>query len=124
MNKQSNVKSAVWKYIAGFTLCLVLTLMAFGLVFQSIDGGGAGLSLGTVIAMLVGLAVIQLMVQLFFFLHLGHESKPRWNLIVFLFMLLVLGIVVFGSLWIMENLNYNMTSQEMHDYMKEHPGSF
>jgi cytochrome o ubiquinol oxidase operon protein cyoD len=49
------------------------------------------------------------MVQLVFFLHLGGEGKPRWRLTAFLFMLLVLVILVFGSLWIMYNLDYHMT---------------
>jgi cytochrome o ubiquinol oxidase operon protein cyoD len=60
------------------------------------------------VAVIVGLAIIQLFVQLFFFLHLGEESKPRWNLMVLLFAAMVVIIVVFGSLWIMNNLNYNM----------------
>lgn len=124
MNKHVEVKSAVFKYVSGFILSLVLTLMAFWLVFQAIDGDGSRLPVGTITMMLVGLAVVQLLIQLFFFLHLGHEAKPKWNLTIFLFMLIVLGILVFGSLWIMDNLNYNMTPQEMHDYMKEHPGSF
>jgi cytochrome o ubiquinol oxidase operon protein cyoD len=61
------------------------------------------------LAVVVGLAVAQLLVQLVFFLHLGREPKPRQNLVVFLFMLLVIGILVIGSLWIMHNLNYHMT---------------
>ncbi len=57
--------------------------------------------------MLAALAVTQLLVQLLFFLHLGRESKPRWNLIVLAFAVMVVVIVVFGSLWIMKNLQYN-----------------
>ena len=53
-------------------------------------------------------AVMQLLIQLIFFLHLNSESKPRWNLTVFLFIILIVGILVIGTLWIMYNLDYNM----------------
>lgn len=53
-------------------------------------------------------AVIQALIQFVFFLHLGLESKPHENTIAFLFMVLVIIIIVGGSLWIMNNLNYNM----------------
>ena len=62
------------------------------------------------LAWLLSLATLQLVAQLVFFQHLGRERKPRWNLIVFGFMLGVLAILVFGSLWIMKNLNYHHIS--------------
>jgi heme/copper-type cytochrome/quinol oxidase subunit 4 len=56
---------------------------------------------------LVGsLAIAQLITQLLFFLHLEKEPKPRWNLLVLSFAVTVAVILVFGSLWIMQNLNY------------------
>ena len=39
---------------------------------------------------------------------MNTASEERWNLIAFLFTLLIIGIVVVGSLWIMYNLNINM----------------
>ncbi len=57
---------------------------------------------------LLGLGFIQGLVQLVFFLHVGMESKPHWNTVTFLFMLVVLIIIVGGTLWIMQNLNYNV----------------
>jgi heme/copper-type cytochrome/quinol oxidase subunit 4 len=41
------------------------------------------------------------------FLHLGQEAKPRYQLIAFNFMVLVVLVVVFGSIWIMQNLDYH-----------------
>jgi heme/copper-type cytochrome/quinol oxidase subunit 4 len=52
------------------------------------------------------------MVQLFFFLHIGRESKPRLNAAAFLFATLVVTILVAGSLWIMDNLNYHHGAHE------------
>lgn len=89
-------------YTIGFVLSVGLTLAAYYVVVNDV------FARRELVAAIVGLAVAQLLVQLFFFLHLGKESKPRWNLIVFMFMLMVVGIVVIGSLWIMDNLDYNM----------------
>lgn len=92
-------------YIAGFVLSLVLTLVAYVLVVnQAIPN--RDLLLGSVI----GLAIVQFIVQVVFFLHLGREQRPRWNLVVFSFMLMVLFILVLGTLWIMDSLDYQMTT--------------
>lgn len=94
-------------YIIGFILSLILTLLAYVLVTQKLYSSTA-----QIIGIIAGLAVIQLMVQLIFFLHLGRESKPRWNVAVFMFAGLVVLIIVFGSIWIMNNLNYNMNHSD------------
>ena len=57
---------------------------------------------------IVGLALGQALIQLFFFFHVGLETKPHWSLITFLFTILVILIIVFGSMWIMSNLNYDL----------------
>ncbi|MEO6513374.1 MAG: cytochrome o ubiquinol oxidase subunit IV [Candidatus Saccharimonadales bacterium] len=88
-------------YTTGFGLSVIFTLVAYFLVVRHVLGGW-----GIVIAIL-SLGVVQLLVQLLFFLHLSRESKPRWNLTVFVFMTIVLLIIVIGSLWIMHNLNYH-----------------
>jgi cytochrome o ubiquinol oxidase operon protein cyoD len=88
-------------YTIGFVWALVLTNAAFITV-------QLGLANGWLLVLLLAiLAVAQLWIQLHFFLHLGRESKPRWNLMMFLFAVLVVGILVFGSLWIMNNLGYH-----------------
>lgn len=89
-------------YTAGFALSIILTLAPFYIVVNELVSGW------TLVFGLFGFAIAQLLVQLQFFIHLGEESKPRWNLIMFLGMALILMIVVFGSLWIMNNLNYHM----------------
>jgi len=47
---------------------------------------------------------------LHFFLHVGEEAKPRWEIISFYFMVVVLFIVVLGTLWIMFDLNTRVMS--------------
>lgn len=121
MNKSTSVKhqdadrypGSIKSYTIGFVISIVLTLTAYIVVTNH------WFSKQIIIYSIMGLAAVQLVVQLVFFLHLGRESKPRWNLAAFAFMLAVLLILVIGSLWIMNNLNYNMTMspQEMNDYM-------
>ena len=88
-------------YTIGFVWALVLTNAAFITVQLGLANGWL------LVLLLTILAVGQLWIQLHFFLHLGRESKPRWNLMMFLFAVLVVGILVFGSLWIMNNLGYH-----------------
>jgi cytochrome o ubiquinol oxidase operon protein cyoD len=98
-------------YTLGFLLSVVLTLVAYFPVARHVHSHHLIYSDKMLIFGVMGLAVVQLAIQLLFFLHLGKESKPRWNLTVFLFMLMVVVIIVGGSLWIMYHLNYNLTPQ-------------
>lgn len=90
-------------YFIGFISSLALTAFAFFLVVQKYSSP----------EILGALALVQALIQLRFFLHLGQEKKPYWETIVFLFMTLVLLIIVIGSLWIMNDLNARM--MVMHD---------
>jgi cytochrome o ubiquinol oxidase operon protein cyoD len=109
-------RPALRLYVTGYVLSLYLTIMAYFLVSQRI------FSRQTLILAAVGLALTQFVVQLIFFLHLGTETRPRWKLIVFMFMITIVMILVFGSLWIMSNLNYRMTPQQINTYMKNQDG--
>jgi cytochrome o ubiquinol oxidase operon protein cyoD len=105
-------------YVIGFGLSLGLTLTAYLLVVNH------AWSARYLIVAVITLALVQFLVQLRFFLHLGREGQPRWKLFVFLFMVMVVVILVFGSLWIMNNLNYRMTPQQINTYMNNQGGGF
>ena len=110
--KKSNSVS-IRPYVIGFVLAVVLTLSAYSAVVYHV---WTGVILTGVI---MGLAVLQLIVQLVFFLHFGRGQDARWNMAAFFFMLIVLTILVAGSLWIMYSLNYNMMpSSKMNTYMQ------
>jgi len=111
VSQHKTTRSRVMTYIVGYMLSVFLTLAAYLLVKQGMS------SQDILIGLIIGLAFVQLLVQLLFFLHLGTETKPRWKLLVFMMMLLVVSILVFGSLWIMRNLNYRMTPQQVNNYM-------
>lgn len=102
-------------YIIGYILSLLLTLVAFVAVQ---DGWLSGKQL---LLLIVVAASLQLAVQLYFFLHLQEEARPRWRLWAALFTAGTLAIVVGGSLWIMDNLNYNMLhdTNEVNEYMRK-----
>lgn len=112
-------KRLVYSYLTGFGLSLGITIVAFVAAAVQAEANGGAYPKHILLFGLVFLAITQLVVQLLFFFHLGHESKPRLNTVSFLFMLMVVGIIGFGSLWIMYNLDYNMTPQEVETYIQE-----
>lgn len=98
-------------YILGFALSVVLTLAAFILAMKHLLTGD------NFILTILGLAVIQLWVQLIFFMHLDNEKGSRWNLAIFLSTISLIIIIVAGSIWIMNHLNYNMTPDQINQYI-------
>jgi cytochrome o ubiquinol oxidase operon protein cyoD len=109
--KQHSTPS-IKSYVSGFLLSIMLTLVAYFLVQRHISSEHSAISHDVLIFMVTGLALTQLMVQLVFFLHVDSEQKPRWNLVALLFAVTILVIIVFGSLWIMNNLNYHKDTQD------------
>ena len=104
-------------YIVGFVLSLITTLISYYLVVNQLWPKEM------LIYIVMGIAVLQLVIQLVFFLHLGRGG--RWKLVTFAFAVLVVLIVVVGSLWIMHNLDYNMmhmSPDQMDQYMKANEG--
>ena len=74
--------------------------------------------------LLVGLlAVIQAIIQLTYFMNIGKEARPRLKLLTFSFMLIVIFILVGGSIWIMNNLNYHhMSAHQENTYLRQNEG--
>jgi cytochrome o ubiquinol oxidase subunit IV len=92
-------------YVIGFTSSFLLTITSFLLVATR------ALSGNTLIHTIIVLALVQAVFQMRFFLHLGEEPKPRWETLVFGFMLTLLLIIVIGTLWIMNDLNERVMSE-------------
>lgn len=89
-------------YLTGFLGSLVLTLLSFSLAAAKL------FPRPFLIGVLSFLAVAQFFVQLVFFMHFGKEAKPRWMMLVFYFMVLVVAILVLLSLWIITDLNHRV----------------
>jgi cytochrome o ubiquinol oxidase operon protein cyoD len=60
---------------------------------------------------IAGLALVQIVVHLIFFLHLNTSSEQRWNVMAFAFTLLTAVIVIGGTLWVMHNVSMHMMSR-------------
>lgn len=97
---------SVKSYVIGFVLAVILTVIPFKLVM------GGTLEASTTLAVILGLAVVQIVVHLIYFLHLDSSSEQRWNVMALAFTALILLIVVAGSLWIMHNMNANMIDRK------------
>jgi cytochrome o ubiquinol oxidase subunit IV len=117
---QSTHKASVTSYTIGFLLSIGLTLAAYIVVETHTRSGHVAYSHDGITIAIMALALVQLVVQVTWFLHLGSESKPKWNVVSFLFMVLTVLIIGIGSIWIMNNLNYNMMhEQEIDAHMHE-----
>jgi cytochrome o ubiquinol oxidase operon protein cyoD len=104
-------------YVAGFVLSVWFTLGSYILVHNNL--GSHKWSVAYVVA---ALALAQFITQITLFLHLGHETKPKYRMLVFGFMLLVVLILISGSIWVMQNLNTRMTPTQMNTYMQHQDG--
>lgn len=100
--KYGTGRKTLKSYLMGLCLSLVFTLLAFFLVAEH------ALSNIHLYISLSVLAVLQLIAQVVCFLRINSSKEGQWNLMPFLFTILIVLVLVAGSLWIMYNLNYNM----------------
>lgn len=105
MKKHTDI-STVSSSVFGFVASLILTVGAYILVVQKLLSGWQ------LMTALVLLALAQLYVQFVYFLHIGLSSKSRQRTVFLGFTILTVSLVIFGSIWIMNNLSYNMTNPE------------
>ncbi len=109
-------------YLIGFILSLICTFTAYILVLIHISSAHETIPHIVLIPSILLIAILQLLIQLIFFLHLGQESSAKWNIILFIFTCCSILVIVVGSIWIMYHLNYNMTSLQMNQYINDQSG--
>lgn len=104
-------------YTIGFVLSIALTVVVYFVAKSS------GWSTQTITIAALAAAALQVVVQSRFFLHvkrgkIGDDND--WQLGTYLVAWAMLSIIVFGSLWVIHNLNYNMgmTPDQMLDKIK------
>lgn len=90
-------------YITGFVLSVILTAIPFWLVMS----GALGSATATALA-IMGLAVVQIVVHMVYFLHMNFRSEGGWTMLALAFTLILVVITLAGSLWVMYHLNTNM----------------
>lgn len=89
-------------YAIGFVLSVILTVIPFGMVMSS------NFSLQTALISMLVMGVVQVVVHLVCFLHMNTSSEGRWNLIAFLFTVLIIIMLVGLAIWIMVNADMLM----------------
>ena len=89
-------------YLTGFVLSLILTAVPFALVMSGAWPPPAAL------AAIFSAGIVQILVHLYYFLHLDTSSAARWNVLAMIFTVLIMLLFVGGTLWIMSTLNYRM----------------
>jgi cytochrome o ubiquinol oxidase operon protein cyoD len=94
-------------YIVGLSLAALITAVAFFLVGTSLVWRPS-----IPVALLV-LAVAQMGVHLVFFLHITTGPDNYNNVLALAFGVLIVGLIIIGSLWIMANMNHNMMPMTM-----------
>ena len=93
---------SVTSYIVGFVLSVLLTAIPFALVMTHAAPAAI------LIPAVIGVGAIQILVHLVCFLHMSTHPSQFWNNAAFAFAVIIVGILVIGSLWIMYHLNMNM----------------
>jgi cytochrome o ubiquinol oxidase subunit IV len=90
-------------YVTGFILSVLLTAIPFWLVMAKVVDRPAVTG-----ALLLGLAAVQIVVHMVYFLHMNAKSEGGWSLLALIFTLVLVVIALSGSLWVMYHLNENM----------------
>ena len=90
-------------YVIGFVLSVILTAIPFWLVMGKVVDRPAVTG-----ALLLGLAAVQIVVHMVYFLHMNAKSEGGWSLLALIFTIVLVVIALSGSLWVMFHLNENM----------------
>ena len=93
-------------YVIGFVLSVILTAIPFWLVMT----GALGSASATAFT-IMGFAAVQIVVHMIYFLHMNTKSESGWTLMALIFTVVLVGIVIAGSLWVMYHMNVNMMPQ-------------
>ena len=95
-------------YATGFVLAVILTAIPFWLVMNKVlsNSSTAGL-------VLLGLATVQIVVHMIYFLHMNTKVEGGWSMLAMLFTVMVVVIMLSGSIWVMYNMNHNMMPSMM-----------
>ena len=93
-------------YVTGFVLSVILTAIPFGLVMS-----GAIANKSVVAGICMVFAIVQIVVHMIYFLHMNTKSENGWTLMALIFTVVLVGITIAGSLWVMYHMNVNMMPQ-------------
>lgn len=107
MSKHNKEHGTTRSYVVGYILSLIFTFIPYYAVVNKWLTGNA------LLATILGIGVLQMVIQLVFFLHLGRGPKPLYNVVFFFATAGVIVLTVGASLFIMANLYHNMSPEEV-----------
>jgi cytochrome o ubiquinol oxidase operon protein cyoD len=110
-----HAESTMGGYAIGFILSVILTAIPFWIVMGKVFD-----SSHTTAMVILAFAAVQVVVHLVYFLHMNTRSEGGWNMLAMIFTIVILGITLSGSIWVMFHLNTNMMPVSAHD-MKNMP---
>ncbi len=94
-------------YLVGLFLAAFITVVAFFIAKTNLVWGPS------IPLALVVLAIAQIGVHLVFFIHITTGPDNANNVLALAFGVLIVGLIIIGSLWIMANMNHNMIPMQM-----------
>jgi cytochrome o ubiquinol oxidase operon protein cyoD len=106
------LKRGFINYLVGLGLAVLLTVASFWAA-QTHLIYGPGVSVALVV-----FAVAQMGIHLVFFLHITTAPDNTNNVLALAFGVLIACLIIFGSLWIMANLDHNMMAPEQMQRMQ------
>ncbi|QCI18987.1 cytochrome o ubiquinol oxidase subunit IV [Buchnera aphidicola (Aphis nerii)] len=92
----------IQSYIYTFLFSILLTIIPFFIIKNQYFSN----TLNRLIIILC--SCIQIIIHFIYFLHLNSVKKHYWYLTSLLFIIIIIFIVIFGSIWIMLNLNHHI----------------
>ena len=101
-------------YVTGFVLAVILTAIPFWLVLGKVFSNS-----GTTAMVVLGLAALQIVVHMVYFLHMNTKSEGGWTVLALIFTTMLVVIMLSGSIWVMYHLNSNMMPGMMSETAQE-----
>ena len=97
-------------YMTGFVLSVILTAIPFWIVMGNVFEKPS-----TTALVILAFAAVQIVVHMIYFLHMNAKAEHGWSMLALIFTVVVVGITLSGSLWVMYHMNHNMMPGMMHD---------
>lgn len=94
MSNHENTAS-IKAYVIGFILSIILTIIPLVLVLNHM------LAKSVLLPVILIAAVLQFVIQLFFFMHIRDGEGPRYNVMALVLGLIFVVTIVVGAIWIM-----------------------
>ncbi|TDK64427.1 cytochrome o ubiquinol oxidase subunit IV [Sapientia aquatica] len=101
---------SVKSYVTGFILAVILTAIPFWLVMGKVLDKSSTTGL-----VLLGLAAVQIVVHMIYFLHMNTKSEGGWTMLALVFTTMLVVIMMSGSIWVMYHMNHNMMPGMMNE---------